>query len=66
MLIVTREGDRRCTLRLSKRAVIALALDRLRHILEEADDDLFLGPEVVVERRLGDVEPLGDLRDVFP
>ncbi|MDQ0578403.1 hypothetical protein QF030_000581 [Streptomyces rishiriensis] len=25
MLIVTREGDRRCTLRLSKRVVIALA-----------------------------------------
>jgi hypothetical protein len=34
---------------------------RPRQVLEEADEDVFLGLEVVVERRLRDVQPFGDL-----
>jgi len=30
-------------------------------VLDEALDDVFLGPEVVIKRRLGNAEPLGDL-----
>jgi hypothetical protein len=41
--------------------LVARVWDRLGEVLEDADEDLFLRLEVVVERRFGDLQALGDL-----
>jgi hypothetical protein len=38
-------------------------VDRTGEVVHDADEDVFLGLEVVVERGLGDVQLLGDLAE---
>jgi hypothetical protein len=53
--------------RLRRRRLVAEPGDDLVQVrekgVEEADDDVLFGVEVVVQRRLGQVEPFGDLAE---